>query len=48
MQTFKKGQKVRTCYGTIETVSQQVGTQVFTYESLTDWYHPSKVAIIHI
>lgn len=40
---MKKGDKVRTIYGKIETVCMVRGVQIFTYENLLGWYHPSKV-----
>jgi hypothetical protein len=43
MKKFKKGDKVRTLYGKIETVLMAYGCQVFTYENTSGWYHPSNV-----
>jgi len=42
---MKKGDKVRTIYGNIETVLKKDGCQVFTYESVqkNNWWHPSKL-----
>lgn len=40
---MKKGDKVRTIYGNIETVIQVVGCAVYTYESPLSWYHITKV-----
>lgn len=39
------GDKVKTCYGKIETVMFADFCQVITYESArqNSWYHPSKV-----
>jgi len=42
-KTYKKGQKVETLYGNIETVMTANSSRVFTYESLGGWYHPTKV-----
>jgi len=39
---MKRGDKVRTVYGTIETVMRVEPLRVFTYESF-GWYHPTKV-----
>lgn len=43
---MKKGDKVRTPYGNIETVLKKEGCQVFTYESSrkNNWWHPSKLS----
>ena len=42
---MKKGDKVRTPYGHIETVLKKEGCQVFTYESVrqNNWWHPTKL-----
>ena len=42
---MKKGDKVRTIYGNIETILKKDGCQVFTYESVREnnWWHPSKL-----
>ena len=43
--TFKRGDKVTTIYGKIETVMFAEESQVITYESArrNAWYHPTKV-----
>lgn len=45
---MKRGDKVRTCYGSIETVMSADFCQVITYESArrNSWYHPTKVHTI--
>ena len=43
---MKTGDKVKTIYGTIETVLKVEDCRVFTKESLNSWYHPSKVWLI--
>jgi len=42
---IKKGDKVRTPYGHIETVLKKEGCQIFTYESVqqNNWWNPSKL-----
>ena len=40
---FQPGQKVRTQYGEIRTVSSQIGCQVFVEEECSGHYHPSKL-----
>jgi len=42
---MKKGEKVRTVYGKIETVMSANESQIITYESACalTWYHPTKV-----
>lgn len=43
---LNQGDKVKTVYGKIETVCDQIGNQVFTYESISkgnQWWHPTKV-----
>ena len=42
---MKRGDKVRTVYGKIETVMSANDSQVITYESAKagSWYHPTKV-----
>ena len=42
-KAMKRGDKVRTVYGKIETVMKVEGCQVWTYENLNGWYHPTKV-----
>lgn len=43
MKQFTKGQKVRTLWGTVVTVLEQVGNTVYVYEGPLDWYHVTKV-----
>jgi len=45
---MKRGTKVRTIYGQIETVMYSDFIQVITYESAREgnWYHPTKVFIV--
>lgn len=45
---LKRGDKVRTCYGNIETVASADEFHVATRESIPhlEWYHPSKVTLI--
>ena len=40
---MKRGDKIRTPNGKIETVMETNDCQVFTYESEGRWYHPTKV-----
>ena len=40
---LKKGDTVKTVYGTIETVLAVRGCQVFTEGTPNGWYHPTKV-----
>ena len=40
---MRKGDKVKTRSGNIETVSRVEKARVFTYENLCDWYHPTKI-----
>ena len=42
---MKKGDKVKTIYGQIETIMTASKSQVVTYESARrlSWYHPTKV-----
>jgi len=42
---MKKGDKVKTPYGNIETVIKKEGCEVFTYEASRKnyWWHPSKL-----
>jgi len=40
---MKKGDKVKTVYGKIETVMKVEEKRIYTYENLTGWYHPTKV-----
>lgn len=40
---FQPGQKVRTQYGEIRTVSSQLGCQVFVEEECNGHYHPIKL-----
>ena len=37
---FEKGEKVRTRYGKIRTVTFQRDKQVFVKEESNSWYHP--------
>ncbi len=43
--SIKKGDKVKTIYGNVETVVKANGVKVTTQESQREnnWYHPSKV-----
>jgi hypothetical protein len=43
--TLVRGDKVKTCYGQIETVTSADEAQVYTSESVRQlcWYHPTKV-----
>lgn len=43
--TIRRGTKVRTVNGTVETVMDVTGVAVTTYESAMrcTWYHPTKV-----
>ena len=45
---MKRGDKVTTIYGKIETVMSVNGCQVTTYESARKltWYHPTKVWLV--
>lgn len=45
MSEVKRGDKVKTIYGKIETVMSANDAQVMTYEGSrrNEWYHPSKV-----
>lgn len=40
---FKRGDKVRTIWGTVVTVLDQVENIVYVYEGPMDWYHVTKV-----
>ena len=42
---MKRGDKVRTVYGAVETVMAVEESRVITYESARrgSWYHPTKV-----
>jgi hypothetical protein len=40
---FQPGQKIRTQYGEIRTVSSQLGCQVFVEEECSGHYHPSNL-----
>ena len=44
-KTMKKGDKVKTIYGKIETVMKVEDCRVITYESARalSWWHPTKV-----
>lgn len=42
----KKGDKVRTIDGKIETIMAVIECAVFTYESPNAWYHITKVFMI--
>lgn len=46
MTQFTKGQKVRTIWGMVVTVLEQVGNTVYVYEGPLDWYHVTKVFAI--
>ena len=47
-KTYTEGQKVRTCYGTLETVRRQDGCQVWTEEAGPNtWYHPEKLVAMY-
>jgi hypothetical protein len=41
--TFKRGQKVRNCFGQLRTVRRVNGCQVFVFEECNSWYHPGKL-----
>ncbi|WP_171062931.1 hypothetical protein [Larkinella sp. C7] len=43
MKTFRKGNKVKTVYGTIEEVSKVIGDRIYTYQSNLSWWHPTKL-----
>jgi len=43
---FKKGEKLRTRYGKIRTVTFQRDIQVFVKEESNSWYHPSNLTRI--
>jgi hypothetical protein len=40
---FKNGEKVKTRYGKIRTITFQRDSQVFVKEELNCWYHPSNL-----
>jgi len=41
--TFSKGDRVKDQYGKLHTVMEQRGTTVFTYDSVNNMFHQTKV-----